>query len=195
MPGADDRIVIVRVADLAGPGARHCPDRGDPPALGIGGRFQVTGLLEDKASQRFAVTLRPRIGVERVGQHLDLCAVFQLGGAQDDAAPLHTPACGRLRTGGDVPRCQRAVDPAGIEGGSIGTGAQQQSHQQDAEARCCNAVTHTHSLDDRGSCSHGLNFVGQTTNFLKVYSDPEMFPEMLPYCHGRTSTERLHLRA
>ena len=149
LPGADERVGVVRIADLAGPGAGHWPDCGDQPALGIGGRFQVTGPLEYKASQRIVVALRPRVGVERVGQHLDLRAVFQVGGAEDDAAPLHMLARGQLQTGGDLSWCQRVVDPLGIEGGSAGAGAQQQRHQQDAEAGCCNAVTHTHSLDDR----------------------------------------------
>ncbi len=70
------------------PGAGQRADHVDLPALGIAGRLQVTALLEDKASQRSAVGLRPRVGVERVGQRLDLRAVFQVGGTENDAASL-----------------------------------------------------------------------------------------------------------
>jgi hypothetical protein len=126
LPGGDDRVDIVRIADPPGPGAGYRPDHGDLPTLGVAGRFQITGPLEDEASLRRVIALRPPVGVEREGQHLDLRAALQVGGVHDGAAPLYALTRGRLRLGGDPLRCQQGIDPDGVEARPAGAGREEE---------------------------------------------------------------------
>jgi len=128
--GGDNRVDIVRLANPSGAGAGYRSDHGDLPARGIAGRFQVAAPLEDKASLRRAIGFRPPVGVERVGQHLDLRAVLQVGSTHDRAAPLHALARGRLRVGGDLLWGQQGIDIEGIEGRPAGAGGQQEQENR-----------------------------------------------------------------